>query len=109
MDIVFCCHKLPFLLQIRVLVGVADGVTLKKQDTIFELIKPVEERVAEVEALLGDIQPGLSKDVVPITDVYGPTAWDEKLECLVVSAETKGGGDMVNEERKRRVSKRQSL
>ena len=88
----------------RVLVGVADGELLKNK-TLSELIKPVEERMALVEALLGDIQPGLSKDVVPITDVYGPTAWDEKLECLVVSAETKGGGDKVNEERKRRVSR----
>ena len=41
---------------------------------------------------------------VPITDVYGPTAWDADLECLVVTAETARGGEKVNEERKRKVN-----
>ena len=88
----------------RILVGVANGILLKDKKTLSELIKPVEERIAEVEALIRDIQPELCIEVVPITDVYGPTAWDEKREGLVVSAETVSGGDKVNEERKRRVS-----
>ena len=87
----------------RILVGVANGILLKNK-TLSELIKPVEERIAEVEALIRDIQPEVCIEVVPITDVYGPTAWDEKLDGLVVSAETVSGGDKVNEERKRRVS-----
>lgn len=40
---------------------------------------------------------------VPITDVYGPTAWDADLQCLVVTTDTARGGDKVNEERKRKV------
>ena len=41
---------------------------------------------------------------VPIQDVYGPTAWDEDLQCLVVTADTVKGGEMVNKERERKVS-----
>lgn len=41
---------------------------------------------------------------VPITDVYGPTAWDTDLQCLVVTTDTARGGEKVNEERKRKVS-----
>ena len=41
---------------------------------------------------------------VPITDMYGPTAWDADLQCLVVTTDTARGGDKVNEERKQKVS-----
>ena len=41
---------------------------------------------------------------VPITDVYGPTAWDADLQCLVVTTDTARGAEKVNEERKRKVS-----
>ena len=44
-------------------------------------------------------------DQVPITDVYGPTAWDADLQCLVVTTDTARGAEKVNEERKRKVKK----
>ncbi len=59
--------------------------------------------MSDVRSFLSDVRPSLKLDVVPITDVYGPTAWDEDLEGLVVSRETSKGGAMVNEERKKRV------
>ena len=59
--------------------------------------------MSDVRSFLSDVRPSLKLDVVPITDVYGPTAWDEDLEGLVVSRETSKGGAMVNEERKTRV------
>ena len=40
---------------------------------------------------------------VPITDVYGPTAWDRDLQCLVVTMDTARGGEKVNAEREKRV------
>ena len=43
---------------------------------------------------------GVSMEVVEITDGYGPTAWDEDIQALVVSQETFSGGQAVNELRK---------
>jgi len=45
-------------------------------------------------------KPGLEYDIVPIKDVYGPTAWDPNIQALVVSKETLKGADAI---RKRRV------
>lgn len=87
----------------RILVGLANGPLLASK-VLPELIKPVEERVLDVKRFLGDVKAGIEHDVVPITDVYGPTAWDDKLECLVVSPETARGADKVNAERERKVS-----
>lgn len=92
----------------RVLVGVADGPLLEKK-VLPELIKPVEERSHEVKSLLEDIKPGLTLDVLPITDVYGPTAWDKSLNCLVVTTETAKGGEKVNQERAKIVRKIETL
>ena len=51
-----------------------------------------------MELFLCDVKPWLKLDVVPITDVYGLTAWDEEL---VVSHdhETAKGGEAINKER----------
>ena len=86
----------------RVLVGVADGPLLSKK-VLPELVKPVEYRVREVESILRDMKPGLELEVVPITDVFGPTAWDKDLNCLVVTPETMKGGDAINKEREEKV------
>ena len=42
--------------------------------------------------------------MVAITDPYGPTIVNPDIDCIVVSAETKAGGERVNIERKKRVS-----
>lgn len=44
-----------------------------------------------------DIDSSIAYNVVPITDMYGPTKEDPSLEMLVVSQETQRGGDKVNE------------
>lgn len=36
-------------------------------------------------------KPGLEYDLVPLTDVAGPTGWDPYVQALVVSKETLGG------------------
>ena len=86
----------------RILVGIANGPLLASK-VLPELIKPVDVRIASVERFLSDVNPWIEHNVVEITDVYGPTAWDSKLECLVVSPETARGGQKVNAERKRKV------
>jgi phosphopantetheine adenylyltransferase len=43
--------------------------------------------------------PALVIEFVPISDPFGPTITDESISALVVSAETRGGGQAVNEKR----------
>lgn len=85
----------------RVLVGIADGPLLTNK-VLMELISPIDDRVSKVTSILMDLKPDIKFDVVPITDVYGPTAWDDQLTCLVVSPETAKGGDKINEERRKK-------
>jgi pantetheine-phosphate adenylyltransferase len=32
-------------------------------------------------------------EVVSISDIYGPTGWDDNIQALVVSEETRSGGE----------------
>lgn len=86
----------------RILVGMSSGPLLSSK-ILPELIKPIDVRVSEVKAYLRDVKPWIKHEIVPITDVYGPTAWDEDLECLVISPETVRGGEKINQERQRKV------
>ena len=87
----------------RILVGVADGPLLTNKP-LSELIEPLETRMQNVQSFLSDVKPSLHIDVVRIVDVMGPTAWDATLECLVITADTVGGMEAVNAERRKRVS-----
>ena len=87
----------------RIVVGMSNGPLLSSK-VLPELIKPIDARVLDVEAYLRDIKPWIKHEVVPITDIYGPTAWDDDLECLVISPETVRGGLKINQEREKKVS-----
>lgn len=88
----------------KLIVGVTDGPMLKKK-VLWELIEPVQKRIDEVTTFLLDVDPSLQYDVVSITDPYGPTITNPDINCIVVSAETKVGGERVNAERKKRGMK----
>lgn len=45
------------------------------------------------------LSPALVVEFVPISDPFGPTITDESISALVVSKETRGGGQTVNEKR----------
>jgi pantetheine-phosphate adenylyltransferase len=45
-----------------------------------------------VRSFLELFRPGLELDLVPISDVAGPTGWDADIQALVVSRETVLGG-----------------
>lgn len=64
---------------------------------LWELIEPVEQRIANVLDFLECIDGGLTYEVVPISDMFGPTQTDPDLDLLVISAETEKGGHKVNE------------
>ena len=56
-----------------------------------EVLETLPERSERVRAFLSLFKPGLVYDIVPINDVYGPTAWDPNIQALVVSKETLSG------------------
>lgn len=68
-----------------------------------ELISLVEDRKSQVRAVCEKIRPDLSYNIVTITDPFGPTITDESLQCIIVSEETRKGGDAINTKRQEKV------
>lgn len=82
-------------------VGVTTGeMNLKK--SLPELIQPTPVRIDSVVQFIETVKPQIGHRVVPITDMFGPTNTDPDLQCIVVSDETKKGGDIVNQERQKK-------
>lgn len=69
-----------------------------------ELIAPIEDRKAAVRAYVQEVRSDIGYDIVTLHDPYGPTITDERLQCIVVSEETKKGADMINDKRLEKVS-----
>lgn len=84
-----------------VVVGVTDDamLTTKKYR---EYIAPTEKRIQAVEAYIDTVRHGITHQVVPISDPFGPTITDPSIQALVCSRETLKGGDAVNTERAKR-------
>ncbi|XP_064895375.1 bifunctional coenzyme A synthase isoform X1 [Columba livia] len=89
-----CC----LLARQRLLAGVSDGDLLRHK-VLMELIEPYELRAAKLREFLEDVKPSLRYDIVPLVDPYGPAITDPNLQCLVVSEETRKGGEAVNKKR----------
>ncbi|KAF4787475.1 Coenzyme A synthase [Turdus rufiventris] len=89
-----CC----LLARRRLLAGVADGDLLRHK-VLPELIEPYELRAAKLREFLEDVKPSLCYDIVPLADPFGPAITDPDLQCLVVSEETRRGGEAVNRKR----------
>lgn len=82
-------------------VGVTTGeMNLKK--SLPELIQSTPVRIDSVVQFIETVKPQIGHRVVPITDMFGPTITDPDLQCIVVSDETKKGGDIVNQERQKK-------
>ncbi|CAF93143.1 unnamed protein product, partial [Tetraodon nigroviridis] len=65
-----------------------------------ELIEPYSLRVERLQEFLQDVKPLIQVEIVPLEDPYGISVADPHLECIVVSEETKKGGEAVNKKRK---------
>lgn len=83
----------------RLTCGVADGPLLKKK-TLAELIRPIEERMAGVVELVGELDPSIDCRVFAIEEPLGPTRWEPDMDMIVVSEETKRGVETINKVRK---------
>ena len=68
----------------------ADDTLLQKK-AYKEVLEPLDVRIARTRSFLEFFKLGLVYDIVPINDVYGPTAVDPNMQALVVSKETLSG------------------
>jgi pantetheine-phosphate adenylyltransferase len=76
----------------KLIVGITDDALLTRKAHA-AVLEPLPCRAAAVRAFLAAFKPGLEADIVPISDVYGPTGWDANIQGLVVSKETADGAN----------------
>ncbi|CAG8584226.1 8755_t:CDS:2 [Ambispora leptoticha] len=76
-----------------------------------EFLEPIDTRISKVLKFLRKLRSEafIQYQVVPIYDIYGPTATDPDIEAIVVSKETMAGANSINEERKKRSFKKLDL
>jgi len=79
----------------KVIVGVTDDALLTKKDNR-DVLESLSERMQGVQRFMEIFKPSLVYDIVPIHDVYGPTATDPNIQALAVSKETASGGKAVD-------------
>lgn len=89
-----CC----LLANRRFMIGVCDQELLKNK-VLKELIEPYGQRVQRLQEFLNDVKPSLQYEIVPLSDPFGPSVSDPQLQCIVVSEETRRGGEAVNRKR----------
>jgi phosphopantetheine adenylyltransferase/dephospho-CoA kinase len=82
----------------RLLIGLADGPLLVKKK-LADLIEDVSIREHHLRDLIAQMRPDLELVVEPIHDPYGPSITEPDYQCLIVSDETRTGGDAVNTKR----------
>lgn len=66
-----------------------------------EVLEPLSDRIEQVRTFLKIYKPTLEYEIVPIQDVFGPTAWDANIQALVVSKETQSGAETSEQPRHR--------
>lgn len=66
---------------------------------LWEFIEDVNIRIKKVENFLNDICHEVVCNVVPISDIFGPTITDPSMEMIVVSEETIRGAQKINDSR----------
>ncbi|CAL8382379.1 unnamed protein product [Gadus morhua 'NCC'] len=82
----------------RFVIGVCDQEMLKRK-VLKELIEPYPVRVERLTEFLRDVRPSLQVEIVALDDPFGVSVVDRQLQCIVVSEETRRGGEAVNAKR----------
>ncbi|KAH8106808.1 Nucleotidylyl transferase [Cristinia sonorae] len=83
----------------KLIVGMTDDALLKNKANK-HVLEHLPKRTERTRAFLTLFKPSVEYDIVPINDVYGPTAWDPNIQALVVSKETLSGGAAIAKHRK---------
>lgn len=66
------------------------------------MLESLSLRTENVRKFLTLIARQLELDLVPIHDVYGPTAYDPDISALVISEETRSGAGSIADLREKR-------
>lgn len=75
--------------QSNILLSTDDALLKNKANK--RVLEHLPVRTERVRAFLTLFKQRIHYDIVPINDVYGPTAWDPNIQALVVSKETLPG------------------
>ncbi|KAF7796694.1 hypothetical protein EIP86_007877 [Pleurotus ostreatoroseus] len=81
------------------IVGVTDDALLQKKANK-DVLQSIGVRMTVAKAFLRLFRPQVQYEMVPITDVYGPTGWEPNIQALVVSKETLPGAEAIEKHRK---------
>jgi pantetheine-phosphate adenylyltransferase len=60
-----------------------------------EVLEPISLRIENARKFLNLIARNLELELVPISDIYGPTAHDPSISALVISEETQAGASAI--------------
>jgi len=77
-----------------------DIITLQKAGAMVDKIERVEGDGPNETGVLYHLHGNLTIECIKISDPFGPTITDESVSALVVSGETRSGGQAVNDKRK---------
>jgi len=83
----------------KLVVGITDDALLKNKANK-HVLETLSRRMERTRAFLTLFKPSVEYDIVPISDVYGPTAWDPNIQALVVSKETLSGAAAIEKHRR---------
>jgi cytidyltransferase-like protein len=78
------------------------GIThpaLSKNKPMAHLIEPYQQRLDSLNSFLHQNQYSQRSEVIELTDPFGPTVTDPKIDALIVSQMTQRGAELVNQQR----------
>jgi len=76
-------------------IGVTQSISIQSK-TLNHLIEPYEDRINHIRDFLRKIGAGDRATIVPLNDPYGPTLTDPNIDVLIVSTQTRSGGEAIN-------------
>lgn len=79
----------------RRVVCAVTGEEMLRNKRYAQYLEPLHTRQAKVAEFLGMTRSNIDVDIVTLTDVYGPTAWDPEISALVISEETRDGAEKI--------------
>ncbi|EPS42079.1 hypothetical protein H072_3908 [Dactylellina haptotyla CBS 200.50] len=87
---------------LRGIIGDSGPAKNSSEDTAMEMESdlPTSSRIKRFKLSSPVKETAITVEMHEIQDAFGPTITMEEVSCLVVSEETKGGGQMINDKRK---------
>jgi pantetheine-phosphate adenylyltransferase len=92
---------MAFSLSSHVVIGITTDAMVYEKEAV-DTVQPLSLRTTELEKFLVKNQWMERAEIIPITDVYGTTREDTRLQAIVVTEQTQPGALRINEEREKR-------